>query len=67
MVNRQLPEAEQFSYIGWHLFKYLRLSTQYHRLYPNGSLLKQYRDLTISFFILMLLAGIATVALLKSK
>ena len=50
-VNDKLPDERQFSHLGWYWSKYGRLFAEYKRLYPEGSLLRKFRILTVVLFV----------------
>jgi hypothetical protein len=59
-VNLRLPKNARFSWYGWYAPKYLRLLSEYRRLYPSGRHARQLRFLS---FIMMLSAASAALAL----
>jgi hypothetical protein len=50
-VNEKLPEERQFSHLGWYWSKYGRLLAEYRRLYPESSLLRRFRILSMVLFV----------------
>jgi len=56
-VNKKLPMDLQFSPLGWHPVKTLRLHREYQKLYPGGQLVLQVRLLIASAFASLLLCA----------
>jgi hypothetical protein len=56
-VNKKLPMDLQFSPLGWHPAKTLRLHREYQKLYPGGQLVLQVRLLIVSAFTSLLLCA----------
>lgn len=56
-VNSKLPESEQFSQLGWHFAKRLRLSREYRRFYPEGRLRLRVRILGTLMFACVIVAA----------
>lgn len=58
-INRKLPEDQQISYWWMYSEKYLRVKTEYKRLYPNGRIHALGNIFGVAALALFLLAIIA--------
>jgi hypothetical protein len=58
-VNVQLPEAERFSPLGWHPFKFARLIEQYRYLCPSGKRITQLRSVWWLVIVWMVIGTLA--------
>lgn len=55
-ANRKLPEINRIPYSGYDFVKYLKISENYRRLYPEGRLVLYFR-LSLGLGILFLIAA----------
>jgi hypothetical protein len=58
-VNSRLDEKDQFSHLGWHPMKTIRLRREYRRMFPDGRLIEKLSSVAGAQLVLLLaLAGI---------
>lgn len=56
-VNEKLPREKQFEILGWYFPKYLKLISEYRRLYPTGGLLRRAGFIGAVMLLCLLLAA----------